>query len=396
MNARGATHWLFGFSLGVFMLTACGGDADISGSTGTGGKGGSGGAGQGGGGQGGAGQGGEAGSGQGGEAGSGNGGSGNGGAGGNGTGGSGGNVSGVTCKSDPPAGADLASPPPGYSGGSCPALMPGLNTFPSMGNDRSFILVTPSNPDPNENLPVIFLWHWLGGSANDFLEKGQVQMAADQQRFIAVIPESKGDIQFKWPFNVADSQARLDEELTFFDDMLSCVSEQFKVNSNCVSSAGVSAGALFTDQLAGFRGQYLSSIISLSGGVGGNLIKPWTQPEHKMPALVLWGGPTDQCFFVMNFEETSKTLEKSLDDGGHFYLECVHNCGHAEPPLDAPAGMTNFAALWQFVFDHPYWLKPGSSPYTSDGIPKELPTWCGIGAGSSTPRTGSCPNAPGC
>lgn len=367
MNARGAMQWLCGFSLGLFALAGCGDDGAVSSTSGQGGSGGSGAGGS--------------------DAG------GSGGAGGSGTGG--GSVSGISCNSEPPPGAEFAPPPPAYSGGACPAFAPGVNTFKSMGNDRTFILVLPSNVEPDENLPVIFLWHWLGGSATDFLEKGQVQAAADSQRFIAVIPESKDDITFKWPFDAQVSQARIDEEFTFFDDMLSCVSEQFKVNNNCVASAGVSAGALFTDQLAGGRGQYLSSILSLSGGVGG-VVRPWTQPEHRMPAMVLWGGPTDQCFFVMNFDTASKELEKALDAGGHFYLECVHNCGHSEPPLDAPQGLTNFAALWQFVFDHPYWLKPGQSPYTSDGVPKMLPSWCAIGAGSSTPRTGECLNDPGC
>jgi len=377
MNARGAMQWLCSFSLGIFALTGCGGDEPTSsgaGQTGSPGAGGAGGEG----GTGGAG-----------------GTSSVGGAGGVGGSGGGSNASGVSCKSDPPPGAELAPPPPPYSGGACPALAPGLNTFQSMGNDRSFILVVPSDMQPDENLPVIFLWHWLGGSATDFLEQGEVQTAADSQRFIAVIPESKDDIQFKWPFDIQQKQERIDEEFTFFDDMLSCVSEQFKVNNNCVASAGVSAGALFTDQLAGGRGQYLSSILSLSGGVGG-VVRPWTQPDHRMAAMVLWGGPTDQCFGVMNFDTASKALEKSLDDGGHFYLECVHNCGHAAPPLEAPQGLTNFASLWQFVFDHPYWLKPGTSPYTSDGISKMLPSWCAIGAGSATPRTGECPNPPGC
>ena len=81
-----------------------------------------------------------------------------------------------------------------------------------------------------------------GGSADSFLRKGEVQAAADSQRFIAVLPESKSDMIFRWPFNVGDSAAR-QEEFKFFDDMLSCVSEQFKANSNCVSSVGVSAQA---------------------------------------------------------------------------------------------------------------------------------------------------------
>lgn len=300
-----------------------------------------------------------------------------------------------TCADAPPPGAVVASPPPPYSGGTCPALAPGFNTFDSKGNSRQFMLVLPTDYKPGEKLPVIFLWHWLGGSAQDFFDKGDIQTAVDTQHFIAVIPESKDDITFKWPFDLTVTQDRVDEEFVFFDDMLSCVSEQYSVNENCVASAGVSAGALFTDQLAGGRGQYLSSILSLSGGVGGP-IRPWGKPEHKMPAVVLWGGPSDQCFFVMNFDTASKELEKSLGADGHFFLECIHNCGHAEPPLDAPPDLTKFASLWQFVFDHPYWLKAGESPYLQKGLPATMPSWCGIGAMSSTPRTGNCPNPPGC
>ena len=124
---------------------------------------------------------------------------------------------------------------------------------------------------------------------NTFLRKGEVQAAADSQRFIAVLPESKSDMIFRWPFNVGDSAARQEEEFKFFDDMLSCVSEQFKANSNCVSSVGVSAGALFTSQLAQGRAQYLASAISLSGGVGeegSGVVKPWKTPARKVPMMV--------------------------------------------------------------------------------------------------------------
>lgn len=301
----------------------------------------------------------------------------------------------ASCQDAPPSGAKLAADPKTYSGGACPTLMEGHNAFPSGNAMRDFRLVIPVDMKPDENLPVIFLWHWLGGSADDFYERGQIQLAADTQRFIGVIPESKGDLQFKWPFSAIDSQARMNEEFAFFDDMLSCVSAQFKVNKECVGSAGVSAGALFTSQLGGFRGDHLSSIVVLSGGTGGTLIKPFTAPEHRMPAVVLWGGPTDNCFQVMNFEQTSKDLEKNLDARGHFLVECVHNCGHAEPPLDAQMGLSTYAPMWQFVLDHPFWLGAGETPY-ANGLPTAMPEWCGIGSASATPRTGMCPGSPGC
>src|SRR4030095_12792310 len=105
--------------------------------------------------------------------------------------------------------------------------------------------------------------------------------------------------------------------------MLSCVSAQFSVNENCVATAGVSAGALWSVQLASYRGEYLSAFLSLSGGAGA-LIKPWGNPMHKLPAIVLWGGPQDTCV-VINFQDTSHDLEQNLTADGHFFLECGHH-----------------------------------------------------------------------
>jgi hypothetical protein len=197
---------------------------------------------------------------------------------------------------------------------------------------------------------------------------------------------------------VNESQARIDEEYTFFDDMLSCVSAQFNVNAGCVSSVGVSAGALFTDQLVGARSEYLSSFLSLSGGVdyGSSiaLLRPWTPPSHHVPGLVLWGGADDDCFFIQ-FQPASQMLEQDLEQGCEFILECVHNCGHSEPPFTAAEGLSTYAALWEFVLNHPYWLPPGTSPFTTHGLPPGMPSWCAIGPGNAVPRTGAC-NGPGC
>lgn len=60
------------------------------------------------------------------------------------------------------------------------------------------------------------------------------------------------------------------------------------------------------------------------------------------------------------------------------------------------AGFSKYQSLWQFVMDHPYWLPKGQSPYLTDGLPKVMPEWCGIGKGSATPRTGACSNPSQC
>lgn len=297
-----------------------------------------------------------------------------------------------TCRDPRPPGAAAPPPPPAFSGGTCPTLKPGSNIIHTSNVDRTFLLVVPSDYDGTEQLPLVFLWHWLGGDANGFLTKGEVQLATDQLRFAAVIPEAKDDALnvFKWPYSIIATPQQVTDEVRFFDDMFACVTQQYSIQLDCVASAGVSAGALWTDQLAGQRGQYLSSIMSLSGGVGGQVIKPWVEPQHKMPAFVLWGGPTDQCVTVQ-FQTVSKNLETELINHGHFFVECVHNCAHAEPPFEPPGEMSKYTALWQFFLDHPYWLAPGTSPWVQNGLPLGTPEWCGIGANSATIRTGACP-----
>jgi len=167
----------------------------------------------------------------------------------------------------------------------------------------------------------------------------------------------------------------------------------------------VSAGALFTDQLAQARSQTLASFISLSGGTGASIIKPWTGAARKLPGVVLWGGDgppgmdgaTDLlgCAGIgMNFSVASRALETAMTADGHFLVECRHNCGHVEPPLTPVAGESQYAGMWQFALNHPFWLPAGQSPFIAAGLPASMPAWCAIGMGNSSPRSGGgCPAA---
>ncbi len=306
------------------------------------------------------------------------------------------------CGTEPPPGATLAPELPSYAGpGTCPTLETGagtLNVMTTDHGDREFFLVTPSDYAPGEQLPVIFMYHWLGGDAVDFYERAEAQYAADYYRFIAIIPEgrtSADGVPFRWPFSIADDDAQLDEEFAFHDDLLACVEEQFGVDKECVSTMGVSAGAMFSAMLASRHGEHLASFISLSGGTGGDLVKPWVPAAHRMPAMVLWGGRSDVCLGV-NFDLNSMQMEAALEADGHFVLECVHNCTHATPPF-APSepSLPTYAPAWEFFLDHPFWLADGVSPYAdyaaaTGSLPAAWPDWCAIGAGNAMIRQGEC------
>jgi predicted esterase len=307
-------------------------------------------------------------------------------------------IAGASCAAAVPANGARALSLPAY-GGACPALAvaPAVTTLTSSGAARTFLVYRPTTIAPGETLPVVFLWHWLGGNADAMASKLEVQAAVDARRFIGVLPVAKGDALFRWPFEASQTQARVDEEARFFDDMLACVGAALPVNKECVSSVGVSAGALWTGQLATLRSERLASMVILSGGVGG-VVRGWSTTPHRLPSLVLWGGPSDMYpanVPIMNFETASHSLISSLGTDGHYLLECTHNCGHAVPPFDAPAagsGGLFFDPVWRFVLDHPYWLPAAKSPYTAKALPVAYPSWCGQGAGSAVPR----PNGSAC
>ena len=86
----------------------------------------------------------------------------------------------------------------------------------------------------------------------------------------------------------------------------------------------------------------------------------------------------------------------ALTDDGHFMVECIHNCGHSEPPFDAPNGFSKYKGMWDFILDHPYWVSDGDSIYQTEGVAPDMPEWCAIGAGNATPRTGECINPSEC
>lgn len=288
------------------------------------------------------------------------------------------------------SGPSRSEPPPlrPYSGGTCPPITSGTTSstavnqgFISAGDTRSFRLLVPSTYDATRSYPLVFAWHWLNASSNSFVRDGELESAVEEMGFIAVLPDkllkANGDkaYLFDWPF-VETMNA--DKELTYFDDLLTCVSEQYNVDAKRVYGIGVSAGALWlTFMMSTDRVEYLAAVESLSGGlgaIGGLWSIQYVPQSYKFPAMVLWGGPTDRL--GVNFDAASQSLRDALLGNGHFVLTCTHDSGHSMPPIMAPAGSsTKFWSLWRFMLDHPY---GEPSPYPGSGIPAGFPDWCSI------------------
>ena len=289
-------------------------------------------------------------------------------------------------------------PPHPYSHGECPVITGGptaetsVNTdFLSAGDYRDFRFLVPGSYDGTEAWPLLFGWHWLNASSRSFVEDGELETAAEEMRMLIVLPDdyenADGDsvYWFNWPFSPtppSTAEAR-EKEMTFFDDLLACVSEQYRVDPCRVHAVGVSAGALWLTYLSTTdRVDHLASIEVLSGGLADIPLELWHMeyfPQaNKYPAVVLWGGPLD-IIPPITFSTASQRYIEALKADGHFVVRCVHDSGHAVPPIDPPPdGGTRFRSLWTFFMDHPYGLAPGWSPYLASGLPADFPDWCDI------------------
>jgi poly(3-hydroxybutyrate) depolymerase len=284
----------------------------------------------------------------------------------------------------PPESGPEPPPFPGYSKGACPAIVGGpteatsLNTGFASGSDtRQFRVIVPSTYDGKTAWPVVFGYHWLGASSSGLLRDGELETAAAQMKFIVVLPDKLTNAagskvyNFEWPFNDEGAAPR---ELTFFDDMLACVTAKYKIDRRRVYVFGVSAGALWTTYLSTTsRANYVAAIETLSGGLGSlyGWSMKWSSQSNKFAALVLWGGPTD--VLGINFDTASTAYTSALKGSGRFTVKCIHDKGHVMPPIPVPSdGTTRFKPLWKFLLDHPYGV---ASPYAG-GLPAGFPSWC--------------------
>ncbi len=251
--------------------------------------------------------------------------------------------------------------PPVYTQGACPALTDGVNAdFVHTFGSHNVRIELPADPT---GAPVLFAWHWLGGSASDIVTYMDLDTLADEQGVIVVAPNSAGSI-YEWEFLASPDE---NPDLALFEDLLACLHEQYAVDLSRIWTMGMSAGGLWTTYLTMYESQYLAASAPLSGGTFPGTYVP---PESTLPVMVTWGGETDlygSGSQTVDFAETSQHFSSSLQADGHFVVECVHDRGH-----DLPPNATEL--VWTFLSAH---VKDAPSPWTS-GLPEEMPSWCQI------------------
>ena len=257
--------------------------------------------------------------------------------------------------------------------------------------DRKFLVIAPDDLAPDERLPVMFMWHWLGGEARTSTSAPRPRTPSTRSASSPSSPRAAtGHRVFQWPFT-ASSTRRVARGRVPVLRRHAVVRERAvqrrqglrqqrrrQRRARCSPASSPAAAATAWHPSCRCRAAPAATWSRLDQA-----------PEHKLPGMVLWGGPDDFCI-VIDFEETSKDLEMHLSRAATSCSSASTTATTRPRRSRSRRAMTAFAPLWEFLRDHPYWLEPGESPYITEGLPLSMPTWCAVGAGNAIPPPGVC------
>lgn len=140
------------------------------------------------------------------------------------------------------------------------------------GTKRHFAYYVPDSYDPGKPIPLLFMFHGLGG---DHSEKsgGSAenkyygwQSSAHKNGFIVLFPDSlKGTFGKHWdiPFDGSDSSM----DLPFIDEMLVWAKSKFNISTSQIFTTGHSFGAFFSYYVARWRSNDIAAFAEHSGGL---------------------------------------------------------------------------------------------------------------------------------
>ncbi len=262
--------------------------------------------------------------------------------------------------------------------------------------ERSFYLRLPENVDSLEKVPVIFLYHGFGDTAQNFERFLSGHVNNETMPFILVVPESRSDVfafdnippkGIEWDMmNLKDGSAEID----MFDAILTCLEKNWKIDEKHIHVSGFSAGAIIANSVGVQRPEKVASILSYSGAyfsdkasrdalgeimgmkVGDFFSWPDLEEKHnKYPQVFVYGDKEEDSWgisgmFTIYFNQMARLGAGYLSGMGHDAILCNHGRDHDV------AGISENSVI-KFFADHP--LGTVKSPYR-DALPEEFDKIC--------------------
>ncbi len=195
------------------------------------------------------------------------------------------------------------------------------------GVQRTYRVQFPANYDPNEPLPLIFYFHWMGGTIDDVLSTDGTA--------IWEVGNASNEAAFVWPQGLpeyGDSQTGWDlacdgEDMEFFDAMLSKLADSRCLDLSRVFSAGFSFGADMSVSLACCRdASVVRAVAPASGGFDQNNTE-FVCPGLSPPSMRYSYGSVDPVYTPSEFNDVITFFHSQLGCSADYDLISVSPCG---------------------------------------------------------------------
>lgn len=247
--------------------------------------------------------------------------------------------------------------------GVCPEFVAGVITVHPAGKPARKVQLYVSDAAKTKDGPLVFYWHgtsWPATSVETRLGPALIDPVLAAGGIVVSPFEDPAAGSYPWYLVTAGG---VDDDLRVADEVLACAVAKIGVDVTRIHSVGHSAGALHTTQMSLRRAAYLSSVVTISGGLG--FVAPDQEPRNAFAALIFHGGSSD-VVAGFSFEKASQDYRSALLARGSFAPICNYKGGHSSP---SGAGAATFA----FFAAHPWGTKP--SPWKS-GLPPVITGDC--------------------
>ncbi|MCW2829538.1 MAG: hypothetical protein JWP31_230 [Aeromicrobium sp.] len=158
-------------------------------------------------------------------------------------------------------------------------------TMTSGGRTRSYALHVPPSYDGSRRVPLVVMFHGLGGDPRTVIRATGMAKKADEAGALLVVPLARGKVS-QWRFRLPITDPRSD--LAFVRDLVKTIKRDGCVDSERVYAAGFSNGSALTLALACDASTDFAAYAAVSG--------PYFQPAcAKAPAasIVYFHGKKD-------------------------------------------------------------------------------------------------------
>src|SRR5262245_3853235 len=130
------------------------------------------------------------------------------------------------------------------------------------GTTRSYLVHAPSSGERARPMPVLFVFHGAGSSAEDMVQGTGLDALGDESGIVVVYPKAPADVL---RYEVDPPAGRVSADVELFDAILARLRERFPVDERRIYATGFSNGAAFCYRLAAERPDVVAAIAPVAG-----------------------------------------------------------------------------------------------------------------------------------